>query len=240
MQIGGFQRFSLIDYPGKVAAVVFTQGCNFRCPYCHNAKLVIPSKFRKPLHEEGIIDFLFRRKNKLQGVVVTGGEPTLQKDLINFLSKIKQLGYCIKLDTNGTAPRVLKKIISKKLVDFIAMDVKAPLERYSQAAGIAVDTDLIRESIDLILHSSMDHMFRTTVVKPLLSGDDIAKISVSIKDAKHFVLQNFVIQEDILDKVLLDRGHYTHEEFYGLQKKWERGTKNKESKEFEDCSLVAS
>ncbi|HEC86320.1 MAG TPA: anaerobic ribonucleoside-triphosphate reductase activating protein, partial [Thermoplasmatales archaeon] len=139
MIIGGFQRFSLIDYPGKICAIIFTQGCNFRCPYCHNPELVNPKLFQEPIDENDIFRFLEMRKGKLDAVEITGGEPTLQPDLIEFMRKIKAMGFLIKLDTNGTNPEVVEKIIKNKLVDYIAMDVKAPLEKYEKVVRAKVD-----------------------------------------------------------------------------------------------------
>ena len=131
MKIGGLLKFTLIDFPGRPAAVVFTQGCNFRCRYCHNPELVYPHMFAEPVAEEEIDAFLKRRQGTLEGIVVSGGEPTLHEDLPQFLAKLKGMGYATKLDTNGTRPEVLKQLIQGKLLDFIAMDLKAPLEKYS-------------------------------------------------------------------------------------------------------------
>ena len=150
MRIGGFQKFSLLDYPGKMAAIIFTQGCNFRCGYCYNLSLMCPEHFNEPLDEKEILGFLELRKGKLEGVVVTGGEPTIQLGLDDFLSKIKAMGYAIKLDTNGNRPDVLARLIESKLVDFIAMDIKTSLDRYEQAVGVSLDTQNIKKSIDLI------------------------------------------------------------------------------------------
>lgn len=130
MEIGGLQKFSLIDYPGKISAVIFTRGCNFRCPYCHNPELVIPAFFTQGYAVDDIFAFFRSRREKLDGIVITGGEPTVQKDLIEFMSKVKALGFFLKLDTNGSNPGILKKVISLGLVDFVAMDIKAPFDRY--------------------------------------------------------------------------------------------------------------
>ncbi|OQX50761.1 MAG: anaerobic ribonucleoside-triphosphate reductase activating protein [Candidatus Cloacimonas sp. 4484_209] len=132
MKIGGFQKVSLIDYPGKICAIVFTRGCNFRCPYCHNPELVLPENYSPLIPEEEIFSFLEKRRGKLDAVEITGGEPTLQEDLTEFIRKIKEMGFLVKLDTNGSFPSVLEKVIYSGLVDYIAMDVKAPLEKYRQ------------------------------------------------------------------------------------------------------------
>jgi len=216
MRIGGFQKISLIDFPGKVASVVFTQGCNFRCPYCHNAELVLPSHFSETIPEKNILDFLMTRVGRLQGVEVTGGEPTLHSDLPDFIEKIKDMGYAVKLDTNGSRPAVLKHLIDQKLVDFIAMDVKGPLDRYDDIAGVKVNPRLIEESIDLIIQSGVEYLFRTTFPKPLLGEQDIPGLLALVQKADHFHLQPFVPQEKILDPSMLDKAHYGDEEFLAL------------------------
>ncbi len=214
MRIGGFQKVSLIDYPGKVAAVIFTQGCNFRCPFCHNTELVIPSCFQKPLSQEEITSFLITRVGKIQGVVVTGGEPTLQEGLGAFLRTIKEeMGFAIKIDTNGTRPAVLRSLIQDGVLDFIAMDIKGPIDRYSDFVGVLVDVRLILESIDLIKNSGIDFQFRTTVVKPLMNPDDVTDTATLVADVlNRYKLQPFVAQNMILDPRLLDKAHYTEEE----------------------------
>lgn len=221
MRIGGFQKISLIDYPGKVAAVVFTQGCNFRCRFCHNLPLVIPSCFGELLSEEEIINFLKARVDKLQGVVVTGGEPTLQSDLPLFLEKIKAMGYLVKLDTNGSRPEMLRRLIDQKLVDFVAMDIKGPIRRYSEITGVVVNTDYIKKSVSIILESGINYQFRTTFPKPLLTENDLPEILDVIHGAERFVLQPFVPQENLIDNQLLDQAHYQEEEFEQIRLQWE-------------------
>ncbi len=183
MNIGGFQKLSLIDYPGHLSTVVFTQGCNFRCPVCHNPELVLPDLFDEPIPEQEVFSFLESRKGKLQAVVVTGGEPTLHTDLPKFLAAIKRMGFKTKLDTNGARPEVLQSLFDEKLIDFVAMDIKAPLELYSKLAGCKVDEAAIQKSIALILDSFVPHQFRTTVDNNHLSQshcNDIRKWMVSI------------------------------------------------------------
>lgn len=221
MNIGGFQRFSLIDYSGKICAIVFTQGCNFRCSYCHNPELVDPEKFSKSIPEEEILSFLKKRKGKLDAVSVTGGEPTLQKDLISFLKKIKNIGYLVKLDSNGTNPDMIKEAIKLNLVDYLAMDIKAPLKKYNKVTDVDVDTGKIKRSIELILDSGLGYEFRTTVLKSQLSKDDIREIGKLIKGAKLYILQKFVPSKT-LDPNFLDEKTYTDEEFEQLKVELEK------------------
>ena len=177
MKIGGLVPFSLSDYPGRVAAVVFTQGCNFRCPFCHNGQL-IPANVtdNNLLSEEAVWRLLDSRRGGLQGVVVSGGEPTLHATLPEFLHRIRAMGYAIKLDTNGSRPALIRELLIDDLVDFVAMDIKAPLADYSRLAGVTVDVEAIRESIELIAQSGVQHEFRTTVVRALLSENDQRRI----------------------------------------------------------------
>jgi len=222
MQIGGFQKLSLIDYPGKMAAVIFTQGCNFRCPFCHNRDLVLPEFYKEPIAEEEVYTYLRKRQDKLQGLVITGGEPTLQVDLVSFLRRVKDLGYSIKVDSNGSRPEVLEKIILAGLVDYIAMDVKSSLASYGRATGVAVDITDIQRSIELLLSSNIDHHFRTTAVKPIHGTSEFQEISSLIQDADKYIIQEFVAQGTVLDNSLLDRGHYSAAELASLRKQWER------------------
>jgi len=224
MQIGGFQKFSLIDYPGKVSCVIFTQGCNFRCPFCHNRELVANSDFREPLPDGPIIDFLRERVGRLEGVAITGGEPTLQPDIVDFVRKIKGLGFAVKLDTNGSRPDVLAQLFEEGLIDYVAMDIKAPLEKYDQLCAVKVDTEKIKESIRLILESGLDHQFRTTMVKSFLKEEDLIDISTLIQNSPHYMLQEFSPTESILDRSLLDQGHFTSEEVEDMRVRWERKT----------------
>ncbi len=190
MLIGGLHKLSLIDYPGKLSAVIFTRGCNFRCPYCHNPEL-IESNGGDFIEEDKILSFLDERKGKLDGVVVTGGEPTLQSEIVEFLERIKRLGFLVKLDTNGSYPERIKELIDRKLLDYIAMDIKAPLDKYNRITLTSIDTGRIVESIYLIMNSGIDYEFRTTAVRSLLSRDDFSKIGEMIKSAKLFALQEF-------------------------------------------------
>ena len=188
MKIGGLIKFTLIDYPGRVSAVIFTQGCNFRCRYCHNPELVYPHMLQPSMPEEEVWAFLRRRKGTLEGVVVTGGEPTLQPDLIEFLTRVKELGYLIKLDTNGSKPEVLREAIEKKLVDFIAMDFKAPLEKYSLITGVEFEPTILQQSMDLIRTSGIAYEFRTTYDKEVLTDEDIKAMSDHVQ-GQHYRVQ---------------------------------------------------
>jgi len=196
MKIGGLQPSSLLDFPGKVAAIVFTQGCNFRCPFCHNPELVLPELFTDDHSEESVFAFLEKRRGQLDGVSITGGEPTLQPDLIAFVKKVKAMGYAIKLDTNGSAPLVLEKLLKDHLLDYVAMDLKAPFERYMVLTGCDVDVELIRKSIELILAYEVPHIFRTTHVPSLLSNDEIAAIRKLLPENAVYRVQPFKNPDD--------------------------------------------
>lgn len=176
MRIGGFQKFSLIDFPQKTSAIIFTQGCNFRCEYCHNPELVYHNLFKIPIPAEQIFLFLETRKDQLDAVVITGGEPTCQEDLEDFIYRIKSIGYLVKLDTNGSNPQILKCIIDKKLVDFVAMDIKAPFDKYSYLTCVPVDIEKIRTSIEIIKNSQIKFEFRTTYDTSKLLPADIERI----------------------------------------------------------------
>ncbi|NTW61754.1 anaerobic ribonucleoside-triphosphate reductase activating protein [Candidatus Saccharibacteria bacterium] len=192
MIIGGIQKLSLIDYPGHSAAVIFTVGCNFRCGYCHDAELVLPERHPTAMPIEDVFNFLQKRQGKLDAVVVCGGEPTIHDDLPEFIHSIKQLGFLVKLDSNGTRPDMLSKIIANNDVDFIAMDIKGPLWKYSTIASRPVDGDAIKNSISLIIKSGVDHEFRTTVVKELLDVKDFDEIGKMVNGAERFALQKFM------------------------------------------------
>lgn len=203
MIIGGFQRFSLIDYPDKICAIVFTQGCNFRCPYCHNPELVDNKRSDNiELKEDEILSFLGRRKGKLDAVTITGGEPLLQPDLSTFLSAVKRLEYLVKLDTNGSFPSKLDKIIQSKSVDYIAMDIKTSLDKYNQVIKSKTEKRKILDSIRLIMDSGLDYEFRTTIIKDLFEKDDFSKIGQLIKNARLYILQRFIPSKTLVDQSL--------------------------------------
>jgi pyruvate formate lyase activating enzyme len=222
MKIGGLLKLSLIDYPGKIAAVIFTQGCNFRCPYCHNPELVLPENFCEPIEEGVVFDFLRRRKGQIEGVVVTGGEPTMQKDLIEFLGKVKEMGYSVKLDTNGSNPEILQKIVDLHLADYIAMDIKASLEKYPQLTPLKDCVENINRSINIILGSQVAHEFRTTLAQPIISEEDLPKIVSLIKGTQRYRLQRFIPRDNILNKELLEGSpeNFSEEKVAHFQNIW--------------------
>jgi len=196
MIIKGFQRVSLIDYPGRIAAVVFTAGCNFRCPYCHNSDLVVRPQSLPTVPEEEIFAYLSRRKEVLDGVCITGGEPTLQEDLPEFAKKLKDMGLLVKLDTNGSRPAVLQSMVVAKVVDYIALDVKAPLDRrYAHSIGMEeFNVTTILQSMEKIVRSGIEYELRTTVVPTLHSEKallDLAHQLSEIAPRAKWVLQNF-------------------------------------------------
>ena len=192
MRIGGFQKFSLSDFPGRTAAIVFTQGCNFRCPFCHNGGL-IPETPQDGLliPEEYVLSYLRSRTGRLDGLVVTGGEPTVQEDLACFLRKVREIGYRTKIDTNGSRPEVLERLISEDLIDFISMDVKAPPRSYDRLTGVRAPISEITRSIDLLSCCGIEHEFRTTRVPSLLSDRDMDGVAGMIPDGSAFKIQTF-------------------------------------------------
>lgn len=202
MRISGFQKMTLLDFPGKVAATVFTYGCNLRCPFCHNASLVV-GKNDVSYNEDEILSYLSKRQGLLDGVCITGGEPLLQPDISDFIKKIKALGYAVKLDTNGCYPEKLKELVSGRLVDYVAMDIKNCFAKYSETVGIKnFDVSPIKESVAFLISSGIDFEFRTTVVKELHTVENIKALAADIKGAKKYFLQNFVDSGDIIGKDL--------------------------------------
>lgn len=187
MLIGGMQKTSLMDYPGKISTIIFTIGCNLRCNYCHNPHLF---ETKNVIAEKEVFGFLEKRKKYLDAVVISGGEPTLQKDLIDFIKKIKTMGFFVKLDTNGTHPEVIENLIRNNLIDYIAMDVKAPVGSYSKIMDCVVDEKSIKKSIDIVMNSGIDYEFRTTLY-PKLNQEDFRRLFESIKGAKRLYLQQY-------------------------------------------------
>lgn len=200
MNIAGVQKVTLLDYPGKVACEIFTQGCNFECPFCQNSSL-IPITNTGEFSEEEIFEYLNLRKNILDGVVITGGEPTVQKDLKGFIKKIKDLGLLVKLDTNGGNPKVLQELIDEDLVDYVAMDIKNIFNKYNITAGKKINLDNIKKSIEILKASKIDYEFRTTIIKEMHSLDDIINICKLVGNAKYY-LQNFEDSENVIDHSL--------------------------------------
>ena len=192
MNISGIQKLTLLDYPGKVACTLFTAGCNFRCPFCHNAGLVLPDRLEEAsITEDEVMSFLKKRAGMLDGVAITGGEPLLHTDMPEFLEKIKNLGYKIKLDTNGSNPKLLKEIVNAGLVDRVAMDIKNAPTEYNKTAGCSVDMEKIEESKDFLLTGTCDYEFRTTVVKGIHTKESLIAAAKWISGAKESYLQQF-------------------------------------------------
>ncbi len=198
MILKGLQKTTLLDFPEKVACTVFTGGCNMRCPFFHNASLVISPRGNSDISEKEFFEFLSKRKNILDGVCITGGEPLLQRDIEDFMKKIKDTGFALKLDTNGSYPDRLRSIIDKGLVDYVAMDIKNSKEKYPLTAGVDIDISKISESISLLLEDKIPFEFRTTVVKELHTPEDIVSISEWISGAKAYFLQSFTDSGDII------------------------------------------
>lgn len=192
MILKGFQKTTLLDYPGKVACTVFTGGCNFRCPFCHNARLVTEQDREEQISEEEFFCFLKKRQGILDGVCVTGGEPLLQKDILPFLAHIRDLGFLVKLDTNGSRPDVLEQIIDARLVDYIAMDLKNSPQKYAITCGLDAYPEEIERSIALIMQSGIEYEFRTTVVREFHTAEDMISMAKWIEGAPRYFLQGFI------------------------------------------------
>ena len=208
--IKGFQKLSLIEYPGKISAIVFVGKCDFKCHFCYNTDLVKNYNKLPDIPEKEILDFLSTRKGLLDGMAITGGEPTIHKDLLAFIKKVKDLGFLVMLETNGSNPKMLKGLIDKKLVDYIAMDIKAPLEKYDEVAGVKVNKKNIQESIDIIRNSGIDYEFRTTVIPKHFNKEDALAIGKWLKGSKRFSLQQFR-SDKTLDENYKKMEPYPHE-----------------------------
>jgi pyruvate formate lyase activating enzyme len=215
MHIKGWVRSSLLDYPGHIAASLFCGGCNFRCPNCQNGTLVADPQGYPDIPEKEIELFLEGRKGLLDGVVISGGEPTLQGDLMSFAERVRDAGFLVKLDTNGYRPDVLEALVDAGVVDYVAMDVKAPLARYTQAAGVRVDVVRIQRSLDLLREGRVSYEFRTTVVPGMLFEADIAQMARLIAGASQYYLQQFVPQ-NTLDPEMLERVPYPAHRIYAM------------------------
>jgi pyruvate formate lyase activating enzyme len=195
MKIAGWQITSLIDYPGKISTVLFTSGCNWKCFYCHNYKMV--TSIKNLVDENEIKDYLWQKRNKLDAVVISGGEPTLQSDLIKFLKCLKKMKLKIKLDTNGSKPEIIKNILDGNLVDYVAMDIKSGIKKYDEIIRTKIDFKNVKKSIELIMKSGIDYEFRTTVFKIWVNLVDLREIGKIINGAKKYFLQNYVYRESI-------------------------------------------
>jgi len=227
MKIGGFQKTSLLDYPDLISAIIWTVGCNFRCPFCYNKNLVVGDVVTYP--QEEILSFLENRIGKLDGLVITGGEPLLQEDIVDFTYKVKKLGYLIKIDTNGTYPEKLKELIDKKLVDYIAMDVKAKKKKYECLSGVKTNLVDIEKSITLIKNSAPDYEFRTTFIPGLLKKEDIIEIAKWLKGSKRFYLQQFKNDIPLVSSEYQNIAPYTKKELIE--------TLNEVKQYFENCDI---
>ena len=238
MIIGGLQKFSLIDYPDHLSAIVFTQGCNFRCQYCYNPVLVYPEigdgkvknisssdlsdeevkEGYSQITENAFFDFLKLRVNKLDAIVITGGEPTIHNDLPEFIDKIKKFNFKIKLDTNGTNPEMLNKLINLKLLDYIAMDIKANINKYDLVVGVQPDLEKLKKSIKIIKNSKLPYEFRTTVVPKLISIDDIHNMGELIQGAEKWYLQQFKSDINLVNNLFKGEKAYSDKEMEEMKK----------------------
>lgn len=199
MTIHGFQKMTLLDFPGKVACTVFTAGCNFRCPFCHNAPLVTHTDPADRIDEDDVFSYLQKRRGIVDGVCITGGEPTLQRDLADFIRRVRALGYAVKLDTNGARPEVLSALLDEGLLDFVAMDIKNCPDRYAETVGIeGFDLSPVQRSIELLAQSGVDYELRTTVVDELHTPQDIGALAAWIAPAPRYFLQPFVDSGDLI------------------------------------------
>ena len=199
MRILGLQKLSLVDFPGKVAATVFTGGCNLRCPFCHNASLVLPGRGTSALDAGGVLDFLASRRGLLDGVVLSGGEPLLQPDAADFLAEVKAMGFAVKLDTNGCHPDALADILDRRLADYVAMDIKNSLEKYPWTVGVpGFDTAPVERSAQLLMEGPADYEFRTTLVRPFHEVGDMETIGRWLRGARRYYLQAFVDSGDLV------------------------------------------
>ncbi len=225
MIIGGLEKMTLIDYPGQVAAIVFTKGCNFRCHFCYNPLLVWPDqetdekKYEKTcplISEDEFFLFLKNRVGKLDGVVITGGEPTMHRDLPEFIKRIKDLGYKIKLDTNGTNPQMLTEILHQKLVDYLAMDLKAPFNKYQEVVGVSINCQNLEKSVKMIIESGLPHEFRTTIVPGLIEPADISVMGELIAGANAWYLQKFKSDVELVDRGLEKKSAFSEIEMQDM------------------------
>ena len=220
MIVHGLTKLTVVDYPGKVACIVFTGGCNFRCPYCHNGGLVLHPEEYPQVPEDEIFDFLKKRMNILDGVVISGGEPTLQKDLPEFARKVKELGYLVKLDTNGTNPEMLKSMVEEGIVDYVAMDVKNSLERYGETIGRpGFDLSGVEASMDYLMEGHVEYEFRTTMTREHHNEKSFADIASRISGCSQYYLQNYVASENTITDTCHSVDMQTIESYISLLKK---------------------
>ncbi len=219
MKIGGLQKFTLIDYPEKIACTVFLSGCNFRCPWCYSPELVLPEEIERNrgIDKEDFFSFLRKRKGRLEGVVICGGEPTIHKDLFPFIKEIRKEGFPVKIDTNGSYPEVLEELIKESLIDYIAMDVKLSPENYGKITVEENYAGKIKKSIKLLLEDRVNYEFRTTLVPGVHDIKEVKEIGEEIKGAKRYFLQNFLPEKN-MEKSFLKEKPFTKEELEEFKK----------------------
>lgn len=221
MKFYGMQKMTLLDYPGYVACTLFTGGCNFRCPFCHNALLVLDLDENYTIPEEEVLAFLKKRQGLLDGVCVTGGEPLINKDIGDFLSKVKELGFKIKLDTNGTNPALLKELVSQNLVDYVAVDIKNSPEKYAETVGLkSFDMSSINETVNFLMTGSVDYEFRTTVTKQFHTEKSMEEAARFIRGAKRYFLQNFVDSGNLIGSGITGQSKEEMEKLLSVVKKY--------------------
>lgn len=216
IKIKGFMKTSMLDYPEKLSACIFLSKCNFRCPYCHNVELVNDDARLIPFDNEKVFSYLKKKKAWMDGVVISGGEPTLHPELIELCKDIKKIGYCIKLDTNGTNPKMLKQLIDEKLVDYVAIDIKSSKEKYDKVTNVKTNIDAISESVNMLINGTVDYEFRTTVIPELVELDDIKKIGEWIKGAKKYYIQQF-IPIKTLDSSYMEKPSHNHDTLHEMK-----------------------
>lgn len=221
MKIGGIQKLSTVDYPAHPCASIFTVGCNMRCGYCHNPELVLPEQFVPTIPVEDILGFLQRRIGLLDAVTISGGEPTEQPDLVDFIRHIKEMGFLVKLDTNGTRPWIIKQLVNEELIDFVAMDIKGPLEKYVQIAARPVDVEAIQESIRIIKQLPA-HEFRTTIVSGQLVPQDFEQIGRMVQGANRYALQHFTAKGNLVSPQFAREISFTDDEMQQARQIMER------------------
>ncbi|CCZ57350.1 pyruvate-formate lyase-activating enzyme [Clostridium sp. CAG:762] len=202
MTINGMQKLTLLDYPGNVACLIFTQGCNFRCPFCHNSGLLDMNNNCEKIDEKEVFKYLEKRRGLLDGVCISGGEPLLQKDIVDFIRKVKDLGYKVKLDTNGSSPKKLKQLIEDGLIDYVAMDIKNDFLNYDKTAGMCTNIDNIKKSIEIIENSNIEYEFRTTIVKQFHDVGKLEKIIQYIGPNARYYIQNYQDCSSVLQRGL--------------------------------------
>lgn len=221
MKFYGMQKMTLLDYPGYVACTLFTGGCNFRCPFCHNALLVLDLDENYTIPEDEVLAFLKKRQGLLDGVCVTGGEPLINKDIGDFLSKVKELGFKIKLDTNGTNPALLKELVSQKLVDYVAVDIKNSPEKYAETVGLkSFDMSTINETVNFLMNGCVDYEFRTTVTKQFHTEKSMEEAARFIRGAKRYFLQNFVDSGNLIGSGITGQSKEEMEKLLSVVKKY--------------------